>query len=196
MLCATAIERKEHTLTDTHKLKILLIIGVVEIVALASLRTLQSGSVSFMGYQAFAVGNRRVLVKPPQGRVLIADADEIKRRLHTRETLAFMLVGDSTNTGATPVLCDYLRAGEYDAIPKLLSILEQDTSATLVSKKSSPEELTLIHKVHVSDSVSSFLLSRYSMCYPYYFRVRAVWAGSESIPTSVSEVLSSIEVRK
>lgn len=193
---ATAIRTKEHTLTDIHKLKILLIIGVVEIVALASLKNVQDGSVNFMGYQAFAVGNRKVLVKPPQGRILITDADQIKRRLHTQKILAFALVGDSSNTGAPPVLCDYLQAGEYDEIPKLLTALEQDTSATLVRKNSSTEELTLIHKVQVSDSVYSFVLSRYSKCYPYYFRVRAVWAGSEAIPTSVTEALSSIEVRK
>jgi hypothetical protein len=178
------------------KLKTLLLIGIVEILALVVVRNLQSGDVQFMGYYAFPIGNRKVLVKPPPGMQLLTTPAEIKKRLQV-DQLAFALVGDSSHSDIPSLKADYFLAGEYDDLAKLLTLLEQDTSAILVLKNIEGDRLTTIHSVQQEGYDSLFyVISRITKCYPYYLRVRSSWYGSRSVPHSIEQGLEAMEVRR
>lgn len=180
-----------------NKLRVLIIVGVLEVVALAILSGFKSNTISILGYQGFKLGNRTIILKAPPKMELITDSKEIKRRLHIDEEYSFALVTDTSAPRKSPVVGDYVLAGKEDDFPKLVAFLEKDTSVRIVRKNMTEDELTVVFSPRSARYDSSFhLFFRYTKCYPYYLRIASGWLGTEAIPTSVMEAMTGIEVRE
>ena len=180
-----------------NKLSILIKIGILEIILLAFMGNYQPSSVQFMGSHAFKLGNRKIVIKAPDGMEIITQPEIIKSRLKTNESLAFAIVGDSSHHSRFPIWADYLQVGEYADINKLATFLEKDWSAHLIQKNIQGDRLTMTWSFSKEGHDSLFYtLLRYDLCYPYYLRLRTAWYANPSVPDYLNQGLSSIEVSK
>jgi len=176
------------------KFQVLIIVGFVLLFGVLIIDQFQKGKVTVLGQHFFKLGNKTILLNPPEGMLYVSDEKKINAYLpNLSKNLAFIIVGDSSNNNFPLIFADFLQMGDYDSTDKLLDFLEQDSSLVLIHKKITPEELEL--KYRTNDG-SNFLLARYYECYPYYLRVRSVWSVGTKNTDKVFQAFNSIEVKK
>lgn len=180
-----------------HKLKTIVILGFLQLAALIVLQSMQPGSVRFMGYHAFKVGNRTVGVRPPEGSVVITDDDEIRKRTNADARYSFIIAGDTAHTARPLIVVDILEMGELTDFSKLLKVLEKDTTAEMLSKDVGGDVLTIRYLLPENNGrIRIYSMCRFVKCYPYYLRERADWIGTDAVPESVPQAMAAIEVKK
>jgi hypothetical protein len=180
-----------------NKIKTLLILGYIFLLILIILRQKQSGTISFMGYNALKLGNKTILFKSSKGTSFITDQDSIRDIIGIDERVNFVVISNSISPDLPKVVGDVLTMGEIDTFDKLIKVFNQDTTVTTISTNIIDEVLIIKQKSIVSDlKETTFILSKFYNCYPYYLRLRSWWKVDEKIPDQVQDLFNSFEVRK
>ena len=108
-----------------------------------------------------------------------------------------MVISNSISPDLPKVVGDVLTMGEIDTFDKLIKVFNQDTTVTTISTNIIDEVLIIKQKSIVSDlKETTFILSKFYNCYPYYLRLRSWWKVDEKIPDQVQDLFNSFEVRK
>jgi len=156
-------------------------------------RESNDGSIEIMGYQAFKLGNKTIMIKPPEG-MIYSTEDSIKSSFGRQDSY-FIIYGDSANQNIPEVFGELLQMGEITDFSALLDILEKDTTAEIINHKIENDYLTLKYKINKNENIY-YLISRYYKSFPYYLNVKSVWQGGETVPEKVLETFNAIEAKR
>ena len=179
------------------KIKSIILIGFIQLIGLLIIRSSTNDTVSFMGYHGYKLGNRTVLIKPIEGTVIITDQKEIEEYFDSDRYIYFAIIGDSLHSDYPKVSADHLKMGTIDTIEKLVDLLEQDTTITIIDRQVSDRSLIIRQKKYDDElDETNYMIAKYIDCYPYYLRLIHVWKDTETAPPKLFEILSSVGTNK
>lgn len=179
------------------KIKITVTLGFILLFVFIVLLNLHSGHIKILGKEFIKLGNKKIFVHNVPGTKIFSDQDSIKKYLNISEKVSFLIVDDSTDHPVNKVFIDYLIMDDIKEFDQVLAILEQDTTAIIIDKKTSHDALIIKQMIkpdHQFDKM--FIQTRLNKCFPYFLRVRSLWTGSSETPPKIKDIFNAIEVSK
>jgi len=186
----------EERILIEKKLKITLIIGFLLLITFIITMNLRS-MIDISGMKAFKLGNKTIVIHKLKKTRIITNPDSIKKYLNINGDVSFLIIDDSTSNPINKVFASYLQAGDLTDFRDLVNLIKSDSTASVIETKIRNDEL-YVKQMIVDEELkfSVYILSRYSLCYPYYLLVRSIWFGGEKTPNRIKEIMNSIEVRE
>ncbi len=175
-------------------LKVTVILGYVFLFLFLVLLNTHSVSVNVLGHETFKLGNRTVMISNTTGTRILSNQDSIKKYINIKDELAFAIIDDSTNNPINKVFIDYLQMEGFTKYEQVIELLTQDTTANIIDQDIISDALFIKQKIFSDNEQIYYLYSRYNNCFPYYLRIRSVWATQQSIPKKVNDIFNSIKV--
>lgn len=175
------------------KLLIVIIVGSIQVIVLNILFWGGGVTIEAVGKRVSVLGNKKVIVSPPQGMTYIDNSDSLS--LYETEGLSFILKGDSLNPDKPTVFAEIYVMDEINSLEKMSAFLDENSEQEIVFNRIQGSSLNVILLEGLNIGDSAFTYCRYLTAYPYFLRIRCHYNGGTEPPEEVLTVLKAISLK-